>query len=258
MSIPGYGKVWHLNHREAAALRGKQVVVQEKLDGSQFSFGVIDGRLVCRSKNVEIMPGNVQKLFSVAVAHVERIYDETPWLLSEGWVFRGEAFHRPRHNALEYKRMPAGGIVLYDVETSKGHVCEGSLDEIAEMLGVDKAPAHFEGTFEDGVNQEAIAHWLSCDSVLGGLIEGVVIKARDHYDSKDKMLKAKFVREGFKEINKGAQRRANPSSKDVIERLVNRFASKGSCVEGRAAPERGGKDHRGHGGPQAHHSWVPG
>ena len=40
-----YGKIFNLGHKETEALFDGPVVVEEKIDGSQFSFGSINGEL---------------------------------------------------------------------------------------------------------------------------------------------------------------------------------------------------------------------
>ena len=55
--IRSYPKVFNLGHAAMADLLGGNVVVQEKVDGSQFSFARTDsGQLLFRSKGAEIHP----------------------------------------------------------------------------------------------------------------------------------------------------------------------------------------------------------
>ena len=66
--IPGYGKVQALRKgRFLDGLLDGGVSVQEKIDGSQFSFGVTDGELLCRSRGRQIVIEEVDSLFAKAV-----------------------------------------------------------------------------------------------------------------------------------------------------------------------------------------------
>jgi hypothetical protein len=57
-------------------------------------------------------------------------------------------------------------------------------------------------------------------SALGGVeIEGVVVKNHRQFGADDKPLMAKVVRDGFKELNSGEWRAANPTPTDIREAL---------------------------------------
>ena len=48
--INSYPSVMQIGHKMIADIFSGEVIVEEKIDGSQFSFGVINGELTCRSK----------------------------------------------------------------------------------------------------------------------------------------------------------------------------------------------------------------
>lgn len=48
-SYKSYPKVYNLGHSAIKDLFHDEVVIQEKLDGSQFSFGIVDGEFRRRS-----------------------------------------------------------------------------------------------------------------------------------------------------------------------------------------------------------------
>jgi len=50
-----YPKVWNLGHPNIAMLFEEDVTVEEKIDGSQFSFGIFHGELKCRSRGQQLM-----------------------------------------------------------------------------------------------------------------------------------------------------------------------------------------------------------
>jgi len=41
-----------------------EVTIEEKVDGSQFSFGLIDGELQCRSHNQQLVIDEPEKMFA--------------------------------------------------------------------------------------------------------------------------------------------------------------------------------------------------
>lgn len=65
--LSGYSKVYALGHREILGILDDPVIVQEKIDGSQISFGVIDGEISIRSKGADIYPESPPKMFKKAV-----------------------------------------------------------------------------------------------------------------------------------------------------------------------------------------------
>jgi hypothetical protein len=75
-SWDAYPKIWNLGHAQLTELLWDDVVIQEKLDGSQFSFGVIDGELRVRSRGREFDVHGPDKIFAAACATVLRIADE--------------------------------------------------------------------------------------------------------------------------------------------------------------------------------------
>jgi RNA ligase-like protein len=214
--IHGYGKVWNLSHSAVRDLFLGPVEVQEKVDGSQFSFGVdaTTGELICRSKGADAIGVN---LFAPSVDHATQLHQAGK--LVPGWVYRGEALQKPRHNALTYSRVPHGHIALFDVE----HQGEGSwvphheLEAIAEALGVEAVP-HF-GTWPAGTSYTELQRLLERESFLGGvLVEGVVIKARGRFGVDGKPLMGKLVRPEFRELNKSAH------GKEHIHAIIHAIA----------------------------------
>jgi len=53
MRLNSYPKVYNLGHAAIVHLFDEPVTVEEKVDGSQFSFALIDGELSARSKGKE-------------------------------------------------------------------------------------------------------------------------------------------------------------------------------------------------------------
>jgi hypothetical protein len=208
-----YPKIHALGHREVTNLLLDPVLVEEKIDGSQFSFGRFNGELRARSKGAVIDPLNPPKMFAQGV-EVAGALD-----LHDGWTYRGEYLQKPKHNALAYDRTPEKHIIIFDI--NDGH--ESYLDwqskrNEATRLGLEVVPVLHTGTIATPEFLKAMFNRLS---VLGGqTIEGVVIKNYARFGKDGHALMGKYVSEAFKEVHRKDWKERNPSSKDVIEELI--------------------------------------
>jgi hypothetical protein len=81
-----YPKIYNLGHPAILEIFQDEVIVEEKVDGSQFSFGVLNGELQCRSKGKKQMIEAPDKLFDKAVETIQGLKDK----LEPGWVYIGE------------------------------------------------------------------------------------------------------------------------------------------------------------------------
>src|SRR2546426_1179117 len=134
MEINSYPTVFALGHRAIEDIFKSPVVVEEKIDGSQFSFGILDGELHIRSKGAVIIPEHPEKMFSQAVATVLELKDQ----LIPGCVYRCEYLKSPHHNTLSYGRIPAKHLVLFDVSSGIEQYMENwEKIQIAEKLGLE-------------------------------------------------------------------------------------------------------------------------
>lgn len=195
----GYPKVWHMGHRTVEGMFVTGTTwVQEKYDGSQFSFirDIETGELICKSHHVILDLENPGKLFEGTVDHLKSVKDK----IRTGWLHRGEAFMSNKHNTLKYDRTPAGHLVLFDVDV--GHHAYLDPHEtmgVADSLGVEAAQL-IEEIDRENVTPLMLTTWLKIPSSLGGTkIEGVVMKNYDHMTAFDAPAFCKFVSEAFKE-----------------------------------------------------------
>lgn len=223
ITLPSYPKVWNLGHPHIEDLFDGEVVIQEKVDGSQFSFGQIGGQLLIRSKGAQIHPPTKDKLFKRAVDTVVDRFERG--ILIEGMVYRGEAMCGPKHNTLAYDSFPESGIILYDVDIGPEARIDSHwrLSEIAKDLEVDRVPELWRGTIE---NIEDLRQFLGYESYLGGpKVEGIVIKNYNRWGRDGKMLMGKWVSEAFREKHAKEWGKSNPGTGDVVARLQDRYTT---------------------------------
>lgn len=213
--LHSYSKIFHLGHKALENLFKNPVRVEEKVDGSQFSFGKRDGQMYYRSRGSQIYAGTTDKLFKGAVDYIESVKT----VVVEGVTYRGEVLHAPRHNTLTYGRVPKNNVVIFDVEfDGQSFATAAERAAYADALGFETVPVVFEGIVD---NIEQLKEFLNRESYLGGCkLEGIVIKNYEQFGEDKKVLMGKWVREEFKEIHQGAWKAANPSKTDIIEAMI--------------------------------------
>ena len=213
--FPKFPKVFRLDANPVQRFIDQPVIIKEKLDGSQFSFGYIsDHGLVCRSKN-QVIHGDTVPLFSEAVRYVQSIEDTLRGL--EDMVFYCEYLKKPRHNVLTYDRVPKNHLMLFGVSNDRGRdlsVSHHTLMNYAQELDIDYAP--MAGGYEWEVNEpvprpftiDEVEKLLGTESYLGReIIEGVVMyHDREWYwsaaDVTYPIVAVKVVRQEFRERHK--------------------------------------------------------
>ncbi len=202
--IPSYPKIFALGNRCIKDIFQGEVEITEKIDGSHFAFGKINGKLHMRSKNQPLYIENIDndKMFSAAMHHVKSIEH----LLPDGTIFYCEYLSRPKHNILAYDRTPKNHLVLfaiYDIATQSFN--RFALKSWANDLDIEVVSQMGMVYRNDGINFD-LDYYLKITSILGGqLIEGIVIK---NY-SKDLLVGGqyipimcgKYVSESFKEVH---------------------------------------------------------
>lgn len=214
--IHNYPKVWNLGHKAVKDIFKDPVYVQEKVDGSQFSFALVDGSLVCKSKNATRSLSSPDKLFAPAVETAKKLADFD--LLDEGKVYRAEAMYAPCHNTLEYNRRPKGGMVLFDVEIGReDRLPPEKVISEAQRLGIDAAPFLYHGEIDE---LDDLKSFLEEESFLGGArMEGIVVKNPERFNPKtSKQLMAKLVREDFREKNS-----QNHNTKGIKRKIIDKY-----------------------------------
>lgn len=218
MTINSYPKIFALGHRELAELFFDPVVVEEKVDGSQFSFGVLDGELHCRSKGVALVVDAPDSMFAKGV----EVAKELAPVLRPNWIYRGEYLQKPKHNTLAYDRIPARHIALFDVcPALETYLTAEEKAAEAERIGLETVPALHVGRV---TSADDLLAFMERTSFLGGQkIEGIVIKNYSRFGTDKKALMGKHVSEAFKEVHRHEWKKENPGGKDVLALLCESY-----------------------------------
>lgn len=208
-----YPKIYNLGHAILSSLLSGPVTVEEKVDGSQFSFGVFNGEIKCRSKGQQLIVDAPEKMFAKAVETAQALAP----ILKDGWTYRGEYLQKPKHNSLAYDRTPKDYIVLYDINPGEEqYLSYADKVQEAQRVGLEVVPLIYEGDGKD-FNLDVLQQLMTRTSILGGqLIEGIVIKNYTQFGPDKKALFGKHVSEAFKEVHKGEWAKANPTSRDIV------------------------------------------
>lgn len=222
--LSGYASIYNLGHSAIADLLNGDVIVEEKVDGSQFSFGLHyeSGELMCRSKGASLHPEAPEPMFDMAVATAKELAP----ILKKGWTYRCEYLRSPKHNALVYERVPVKHLIIFDINPGlESYLSPSEKEDEADRLGLEVVPQLFYGRLTE---IDKFRSFLDTVSVLGGQkIEGVVIKpARYDLFGKDKKcLMGKFVSEAFKEVHSSSWKEANPTPNDVLACLGAKYTT---------------------------------
>lgn len=218
-----YPQIYNLGHKSIAEIFTEDVLIEEKVDGSQFSFGRFpwaqtNGNIKCRSKGCDINPDFPEKMFKLGVEYVKSIGDQ----LHEGWTYRGEFLAKPKHNALAYDRVPKNNIILFDINTAEeAYLSYEDKAKEAERIGLELVPRLYAGRIN---TPDKVINLLNQKSVLGGQnIEGFVIKNYVRYTREKKAMMGKFVSEAFKEVHNKEWKSSNPGVLGIIELLVGKY-----------------------------------
>jgi hypothetical protein len=234
-----YGKILALGHRYIQHLLLDPVLVEEKIDGSQFSFGVFEydgegeypglqdpytGRrriIRVRSKGAEMHVDAPERMFAKGVEWVK----ENAHRLHEGWTYRAEFLAKPKHNALNYDRVPKDNIIIFDINPGQEeYLSYDAKHEEAARLGLEVVPRLHEGKIETIAE---FRQFLDVESILGGQkVEGVVVKNYVRFNEHDgHAMMGKFVSEHFKEVHAKEWKASNPTKNDVIQKLIDTYRS---------------------------------
>lgn len=221
-SFHSYPKIYALGHSAIADLLKGPCIVEEKIDGSQFSFGNAPGILDVhvRSKGCVLNPlypeGMFKKVTDWVMANADKLHP--------GWTYRAEVLNKPKHNVLHYARVPENNMIVFDITTGLETYLSYE-EKLAECkrIGLECVPMiAWADDGETAWDYEQFRKWLQTTSCLGGqLVEGIVIKNYERYGRDGKTLMGKYVSEQFKESHKREWTGDNKGS--ILDRLIKQY-----------------------------------
>ena len=140
MEVPSYTKVLTLGVQGTERALVGNVIVQEKVDGSQFAFGISHGEIGCRSHHQQIDMDN-PGMFGLAVEHVRSISETLRYDIGdeEAW-FYCEYLQKPKHNTLAYERTPKNHLVLFDATHNGTWFTRLALEAWGREAAIDVIP----------------------------------------------------------------------------------------------------------------------
>lgn len=220
MSSP-FPKILHIGDKAIHSLFDEEVEITEKLDGSQFGFGIINGELIVRSKGKEQNLDNPDRMFRLGVEYVKSIEGQ----LTENAFYYGEYLEKPRHSTLAYDKVPRNNIALFAVNMGGIFREYAFIEHEANRLKIDAMPLIYQGKS----SPEHVLELVDGVSYLGGSQrEGVVVKNYKEWQYLDRIyfpiMAGKFVTEKFKEVHNKDWKKNN-TGKGKMEMLLSQYKS---------------------------------
>ena len=215
--ISSYPSIYAVGHRSIKDIFASPVVIEEKVDGSQFSMSRVSSELSCRSKGKDIIVDAPEKMFNSAIETAKELD------LHDGWIYRCEYLKSPKHNTLAYARIPNRHLIIFDVMTApETYLNPDEKKAEADRIGLECVPCFANGVvWSGGLPAFAAEQYLQIDSILGGCkVEGFVVKNYAQFGADKKIAIAKYVSEGFQEKHRHEWKITNPGAGDFVANLI--------------------------------------
>lgn len=222
--IGAFPKIFAIGTTYIKDIFKNDVEVTEKVDGSQFGFGKVNGELIVRSKGQQLNLLSPEKMFSAGVDYVKSIEHKLP----DNKFFYAEYLQRPKHNVLTYSRVPKNHLILFGIMNLDASF-EDNLEYWADKFDIESVPVIYRGNIS---SPDFLKGLLERDSILGGAkIEGVVVKNYSQQfllgGQPIPIMAGKFVSEAFKEVHRNNWGKEN-TTKGKFETFKESF-----CTEAR-------------------------
>jgi len=241
---------------------GAQIVLEEKIDGSNFRIGINkDGTVQFGSRTQDETDDSFsKKTFRPIIDYVTKHMDS--WNVREKMmntlesmeydsiIIFGEYLSKPRHSTLYYERIPKNYLAVFDIAAIRDGTftmlhpeCE-LFDSIVKLMDFDKVPILFSGKSECAMQD--LFTWAreehKVESYLGGQMrEGVIFKNYEPYHDgefwqslgEETILPmVKFVREEFKEAlsgvaNKDKTKKGSADIDEIVQYIMESYITKG-------------------------------
>ena len=226
VSIQSFPKIFHIGENMIQNLFKGEVEITEKIDGSQFDFGITkDGEIVMRSHGQELTNTDIPKMFKKAARQVERIGSFLQEIGTRDMYFYCEYLEKPHHNTLTYLRIPNNNLYLFGIYKGGCWVSDPEiLCEWADKIEIERPNVLYIGSIK---NPEELEKYLETDSILGNTkVEGIVVKNYNEPSMRGSFFipisMGKYVSEKFKEKH-DKNWKENKTIKGNIELFIASF-----------------------------------
>jgi len=221
-----YPKIKHLGDEDVSDIFSEpddEIVIEEKMDGANFRFAIVDNRLIFGTRNCLIDEDQGNKMFNKSVEYVKEKLKPVDLKKYNNYIFYGENMVR---HTLDYDWIRTPPVLMFDIFDLKTgqFVNYDQKTKIFKELDLVQVPLVIMTTSKKVVSLyvSEIAKETSPSILVYGdfQAEGVVFK------NYEKQMFAKYVREQFKEQNKltfgGSKKYAtNDDSRITLEYCTN-------------------------------------
>jgi len=216
------------------------IIVEEKIDGSQFRIEIDDkGNIQCGSRTQEL--GMLDSMFKKGVDEMVEVFKDYKAPAGTLTYIYGEYLSKPKQNAIPYARTPKHYIIIFDVQENKRWLRPKEKEEFAMQFDLEAVPVLWEGDGKE-FTAEVQEKILKQPSILGhqagfNHIEGFVIKTYDRFynlneypqykNSDFPWLSCKVVNDEFKEKNK----EENPNRGQKLQDLKDAYRTEARVLK---------------------------
>ena len=216
-----YHKVITIGKRGTAEVlkQGDYIVVQEKIDCSNASFTLDDGKVRVFSRNVELSEENNLNGFYQWV--MENI---NPDDLIPEFIYFGEWIGTP--HKIKYEKYTKQ-FFLFDVYDKVDQEYVPNITVEAMLLGVNLVPYLYVGHYQGFEHLQSLCGQTMLEGRLGNLQtgEGIVIKNYDYKDDQGKQVFLKMVTDAFKESKNQLNKAKDPAKIDAESKVTVQFVT---------------------------------
>ena len=190
------------------------IVVQEKIDGSNASFKVVNGQILAFSRNTELDESNNLRGFYQWTQTLD------PSKLLEGVIYFGE--WTARHK-IDYKEN-LNKFFLFDIynEHTLEYVSFSMVEDESKRLGLNLVPVFYIGK---ALSFEEIAKFAG-QSKLTDVGEGVVVKNYNYKNKYEAQVFTKIVTTEFQEMNGVKSPKVTTAKKDSFDQFLDTYMTK--------------------------------
>ena len=151
------------------------IVIEEKVDGAQFCFGMKGKKLWARGKRRELSFEHGDTYFNRALVAAGMM---RPWM-HDGWSYYAEYLEHPKQVETQYDRTPKHFLMIFDIKTPTTWLMPDAKKDEAYRMGLESVQKVYEGLLASASHLWPIM--MSMKPALGGReAEGIVVKNYRH------------------------------------------------------------------------------